>query len=277
MAPAMSHARSDRVRIGAFAPTWRRRIWILVSALLCLVLSPSAFAQSTPPTTRDHEVSGWFGLMTDWQLSGPWSIWYDTHLNTNAFFVSRVGLSYRFRSGPIVTGGYAYTLTDPGNGTLERQEHRPWAQLFLPFRFSDQWSVSQRLRFDLRVRERVEDGEVAAGWLVVPRWRSQTAITFWLPPAASGKWFVQGALEILVNGGDNAGPNFLDQNRLSLMLGWQYGPWTLRSGYMDRFVPGASGAAPVHEHDIVFWVNYVFERREKESQPDIPAPERGNP
>lgn len=248
----------------------------LCAAVVLLLCAP-AEAQTQPPASRQHEAAGWLGVMTDWQISGPWAVWYDTHLNTRAFFVSRLGLTYRFRPGPTVTGGYAYVLTDPGNGWLVRQEHRPWAQLFMPLRFSDQWSVSQRIRFDLRVRQRVESGEIAPGWLVVPRWRSQTAVTYWFPPARSGEWFLQGALEVLVNGGSNAGPNFLDQSRLSLMLGIRRDPWTIRFGYLDRFVPGASGTNPVHEHDAVLWVNYKFQRKQAAPRQDVPAPELGNP
>jgi len=251
---------------------WR---W-LAGAVLIVALAQPARAQSEPSGAREHHAAAWFGLMTDWQLSGPWSIWFDTHYNTRSFLVLRGGLTHHFEIGPSVTLGYAHLWTRPGY--FDRDEHRPWGQVFMPFAFSERWSLSQRLRLELRIRQRVLDDEVVAGWVNVLRWRSQTAVSHWLVRQPDGGgWFVQTALEMLANGGSNAGPNFLDQNRVSVMGGFRTGPFTVRLGYLDRFVPGSSGATPVHEHNAVLWVNYKF----KQSDPAPPkrpeAPEIGNP
>lgn len=197
--------------------------------------------------------------MTDTRLKGPWSFWFDAHYNTRAFVVVRPGLTYRFPSGTSGSMGYARLWTDPGNGTLSRDEHRLWAQAFFPFTLSDWWSVSQRLRTDLRFRQNTQNGEVEEGYSFSPRFRSQTSLTFWFPKLREERFFVQSAWEILMNAGKNAGPNYLDQNRLSLLGGLKLKNYAVRAGYMSRFVPGASGTAKVREHDLILWLNFSFD------------------
>ncbi len=248
----------------------RPRAGSLLAAALSLC-APAARAQSGE--TRS-ERAGWLGIMTDWQLRGPWSVWLDGHYNSRAFVVLRTGLTYRFEAGPALTGGYAHLLTQPES--FGRNEHRPWAQIFFPVRFSPHFSLSHRLRFDLRIREKVENDAIVDGWIVVPRWRSQSALNYWFLPSDSGGWFVSTALEVLVNGGANAGPNYLDQNRVSLMLGFKSGPLTVRAGYLDRFVPGSTGLSPVHEHNAVLWISYRYQREERSEAPQT-SPEAGNP
>lgn len=214
--------------------------------------------------------------MTDTKIHGPWSFWFDSHFNSRAFIVVRPGITYRFASGPSLTAGYGHLWTDPGNDSFERDEHRPWIQVFMPFSFNDRWRLSHRLRLEYRIRQNVSEGEVIEGWSGILRWRSQTAASYWVPTKQMTRFFFQAALEILANGGKNAGPNFLDQNRVSAMVGLKHDPVTLRVGYMDRFVPGASGTAPVHEHNVVLWLNYRF-RRPHSKKSKMESPEETNP
>ncbi|HSC85868.1 MAG TPA: DUF2490 domain-containing protein [Polyangiaceae bacterium] len=267
------------------SPTVRRTAARLTAAALAcwIALSaPGAHAQETPPPdpgARQHTGAIWIGLMTDWQINRRWSIWFDTHYDNRAFFVLRPGLSYTFAAGPVLTGGYAYALTDPGDGSLTRQEHRPWAQLVLPAKFGDDWGFSERLRAELRFRQKTESGQIVDGWIAVPRFRAQTALTYSLVKASYGEWFLQPAIELLVNAGDQVGTNFLDQTRASLMVGFRRKPFTIRVGYMDRFLPSAS--PPMHEHDFLLWLNYAFEAAPAEAKADPapvdPHPEGQNP
>lgn len=237
---------------------------------------PVAWGQTVAaPNAPTHEFASWTALMTEGRLRGPWSFWFDVHYNTRAFFVVRPGLTYRFASGLALTGGYAYVLTDPGSGGFTRDEHRPWVQGFLPFQLGGRFSASQRLRLELRIRERVEGGEVVSGWSEIMRLRSQTTLTYAAFDTSAGQIFLQTAIELLVNGGAEAGPNFLDQNRFSLMPGLRHDPVTLRIGYVLRFLPGSSGVSPVYEHDAVVWLSYRYEPKRAPSHAH--APELGNP
>jgi hypothetical protein len=242
--------------------------------LLCLALfmvSRPAFAQEE---TTNNEPSFWAGFMSAWFVAPKWSIWFDTHYNVRAFFVLRGGMTYNFHEGPRLTAGYAHLLLDPGNGGLTRNELRPWAQLVFPFSFDDHWSFSQRLRFDFRFRENVDAGEVTDGYGFTFRLRSQSALSYWFTPPARVRPFLQAADEILVNLAGEVGPNYMDQNRISLMTGVKIGPYTFRAGYMNRFLPGSSGINRVFEHNAIVWMNYVFQRPSKVA-PTLP--EEGNP
>src|SRR5690606_12281097 len=120
--------RCHRLHFAAFVSS---HLVLPCAAMLC----PSKAVAQTTPDAREHHGAAWFGLMTDWQLSGPWSLWFDTHYNTRAFVALRGGITHRFEPGPTVTAGYAHLWTRPGN--FERNEHRPWAQLFMPFKFTN--------------------------------------------------------------------------------------------------------------------------------------------
>lgn len=214
--------------------------------------------------------------MLDARVHGPMTVWFDMHHNTRAFTVYRGGLGYRFATGPSLIGGYAHAMTDVGTGALERPEHRPWAQVFLPFRFSDRWSVSQRIRFDLRFRKSVEAGMLGEDWLLFPRWRSQTAVTYWLPARRGGQWFQQAALEVLIHGGRNAEGGMLDQNRVSLMAGYRRGVVTVRFGYLHRLLPSRGSAPAMHEHDLVVWLSYALGEGSTPLRGPQHTPEKGN-
>jgi hypothetical protein len=82
---------------------------------------------------------------------------------------------------------------------------------------------------------------------------------------------VQAAEEVLINLGQEAGPNFLDQNRVSLLLGLRTGAVTILTGYMDRFVPGAAGTHPHHQHMAVLWESHSIKLRdEAKTKPELP-------
>lgn len=271
--------RSNRLRAAllrglpaAFLPSVA---FALTVALLLTATSASAQTTTPPdPGERQHESSLWVGLMTDWQLKGPWSLWLDTHYNTNAFFVLRPGITYKFDSGFSATAGYAYVLTDPGTGALERQEHRPWGQFVFPAKFGPDWALAERIRGELRIREKTANGEVTDGWIVVPRLRAQTTLSYFFARPSYGDWFLQPGIELLVQGGSNVGTNFLDSVRSSMLVGLKVNPFTFRAGYMARFIPSTS--PPTYEHDAILWVNYSFERKEKKPEA-LPLPEAQNP
>ncbi len=278
-----SECEHDRMRIARRAWTHpsrqkvgRRRPPLHAIATLLLVATaspPSASAENEP---RSHALAVWTGVMTDVEIRRPWFLWLDAHYNTQAFVVLRPGLTYRFESGAALTAGYAHLWTNAGEDNFARNEHRLFGQAFFPFSFDDRWRFSQRLRLEYRLRQNLKDGRIVDGWNGIVRYRAQTVGSYWVPTKQKTRFLLQVALELLANSGQNAGPNFLDQSRLAFMFGFKHQPVTWRLGYMDRFVPGTSGAAPVHEHNIVLWLNYAL-RREPTLRREHPTPEEGNP
>ena len=219
-----------------------------------------AVAQANGPSTRPkRRGTFWIGYMTDWVISRPWSLWFDSHYNHDAFFVLRGGLTFRFEAGPALTAGYAHLWTNPGDGSLKQDEHRPWGQVVFPMRFGDSWAFSQRIRYDARFREKTSDGRVSRGWFFTHRLRYQSALTYFMPKIGFGQLFLQTANEVLVHFGRNAGPNFLDQDRVSVLIGWRRKHISVRTGYMYRFLPGTAGNAPRHEHGMLLWINHSID------------------
>lgn len=249
--------------------------------MLCLTAASVAAAQPAADDAQArHTGTVWLGLMTDWALSERWGLWFDTHDNARAFFVLRGGVTHRFRVGadhkpaPSVTLGYAHLWTDPGSGRRERHEHRPWGQVVFPYAIAKHWRFSQRLRYDLRLRQRVEDGAVTDGFSAIHRTRYQTVLSYDVGTIPFGTLFLQLANEVLIHLGQGAPPNQLDQDRISALLGLRMANVTLRLGYMDRYLPKSGSRAALHEHSVVLWWNQRFPFRRR---PSATLPEASNP
>lgn len=220
-----------------------------------------------------HEGAFWGGYMSSWWLDPQWALWFDTHLNTQAFYVLRGGVTRAFEAGPSVTGGYAFLLLNPD---FERQEHRPWAQVAWPLRLNDDWSFSQRLRTDFRVQQSVDAGEITSGWDFTFRARYQSTFTYRFPKVRIGTPIAQVGNEVLVDLGSTEEDVGLDQNRASAMLGIELASLTVRVGYMDRYLPGRAGSAGTHEHNAVVWFTHHIDLDLDQGAPRE-APESGGP
>jgi hypothetical protein len=216
--------------------------------------------------------------MSSWWIDPSWALWFDTHYNVDTFFLLRGGLTHAFDAGPTVTGGYAFLLLNPD---LERHEHRPWAQVFLPYRLNDDWSLSGRFRMDFRFLESLENGKVASGYDFVFRTRWQTTLTRWLSPVRLGQPLVQLSHEILLDAAASPERPVVDQNRLSLLFGLEMKHVTVRLGYMNRWLPNARSGNGLVEHAAILWFTHSVDlgkRRRPPEQVDYDDyPEYGGP
>lgn len=200
----------------------------------------------------------WVGYMTSTRLSPRYSWWNDTHLVPNGFFVLRTGLTRNFQPASI-TAGYAYLLLplSAENQSLKRKEHRPWAQIQATFPLPNGLSVSNRIRYDARFRQIVDDGELSNHYSFVNRLRFLISIrkAIRVPEEALWKPFVSLNEEILVNFGRQVSYNSFDQNRISLMVGASRGNMQIQAGYMSRFVQVAPQSF-INNRTLVIWVTH---------------------
>lgn len=217
----------------------------------------------------------WIGYMSNWWLNPSQAIWFDTHLNEDTFFVLRSGYTHRFESGNSVTGGYAYVRLNPD---LERPEHRPWGQVFLPFRLNDDWTASFRIRSELRFIESLENGQPAGGYDFAWRNRFQTSFTRRFKPVRPGTPLLQFSHELLLNFASDPTLKTLDQNRISVMLGLQMKNLTIRVGYMNRYLANVNDGTT--EHATLLWFTHnvpIGDRRRSRKDIDYDDyPEQGS-
>lgn len=228
----------------------------------------------------ENDGTFWTGYMSTWWVDPSWGIWFDTHYNVDAFFVVRGGLSYRFKAGPVLTGGYAFLLLNPD---FLRHEHRPWTQVFYPYWSNKDWSVTGRLRLDFRFLEKVQNGQVTSGTDFIFRPRLQTNVTRHFAPNRLGVWLASLNHEILFNAATNLDLKPLDQNRVSFLIGLEMKYLTVRVGYMNRWLPNADAGAGRLEHAALLWFSQsiaLYKRRKKvedEALEPVEYPEAGGP
>jgi hypothetical protein len=238
----------------------------MISRRLLAILACSAVLSLAPSVARadtEHEGTFWTGYMSSWWLDPSWALWFDTHYNLDTFFLLRGGITHAFEAGPTVTTGYAWLLLNP---EFEREEHRPWAQVFVPIPLNDDWSLSGRFRMDFRFLDSVENGEVTNGTDFAFRTRFQTTLTRRFAPIRWGKPFAQLSHELLLNAASDPHRDVLDQNRVSLLFGLETKWVTIRTGYMNRYLPSARGGNGLDEHSFIVWFTQRINLREKKQQ-----------
>ncbi|MFN5169194.1 MAG: DUF2490 domain-containing protein [Cyclobacteriaceae bacterium] len=232
-----------------------KRVCFLLTCVVTMV-AHTGLAQKQVVTQNQI----WFGYMTSTRLSTRYAWWNDTHLVPSGFFVLRTGLTRNWENASL-TAGYAFLLLpkSPQDLSLERKEHRPWAQLQGTFPLANGFSLTQRIRYDARFRQRVVGDEFLDEYSFVNRVRFMISIRKFIRVSDGSKWrpFVSLNNEILVNFGKEVTFNSFDQNRISLMLGVQRANLQWQVGYMSRFVQVLPQQF-INNNTLVVWVTHRF-------------------
>ena len=233
---------------------------IIPVILLHLLLPGLLRAQSR---TIQSSNQYWIGYMTSAAITDKYSIWNDVHLVPEGFCVVRTGLSRHF-SKATITGGYAFLWLPPGSGktSLTRSEHRPWGQIQFNSPVSEKFTITQRIRYDARFREKVVDGDVVDGYNFNQRVRFLVSLKRTLSPDADKpvKPFVSISNEVLLNFGKEVSFNTFDQNRISVAVGLQTPTIQYQLGFMNRFVQNAPDRYTLN-HTLVFWITQKLDLR----------------
>jgi hypothetical protein len=243
----------------------------LYGLLALVLLCGGAWAQAPSTKTIVDQEQGWVGIMTNGRLSEKWGLWNDFHYVPGAFGVVRTGLSYRILPEMTLTGGYAQLwLSAPAEAGLPRAERRPWGQLVVNHKVSPRLFMANRIRYDMRYRQSLEQGLPAEGFDFNHRLRFLVSMRWPLKgyEIKGGTPFFNLSNEVLVNFGEQILTNHFDQNRLWATLGWQLGNLTLQSGYMLRYVQMAGLLQYQRNHTLLLWLTWNFDFR-KQAQPDL--------
>lgn len=235
---------------------------------LSLLLSISVTCISGFSQTKDvNDVKQvWLGYMSSTRLSQHYSWWNDFHFVPQGFFVARTGITRHIKSVNL-TAGYAYLLLPTYSGSsLQRKEHRPWAEIFYTLPVNKSVQFIQRYRYEARFKENVKDSMVTNGYSFTNRARLFFGLrkNFKWNESAKITPFILVADELLVNFGANVTYNTFDQNRILVSIGLQKGNTQYQLGYMNRFVQtGVSEFS--NNNTICIWVTQKFSLQKKHS------------
>lgn len=231
------------------------------TVILILLLSPVALYAQPKTVQYNHQL--WLGYITSTQISDKYSVWNDFHLVPEGFGVVRTGLT-RHLAKTSITGGWALLWLTPGSGNnmLTRLEHRPWGQLQFNMPVSEKLSLTQRIRYDARFRERVANGEVVDGFGFNHRVRFLVSLKRLLAndETKTVKPYVSVSNEVLLNFGKEISYNTFDQNRISVAFGLQTPKTQYQLGFMNRFVQNNPSRFTAN-HTLLLWVTQKFDLR----------------
>ncbi|MBC5991320.1 DUF2490 domain-containing protein [Pontibacter cellulosilyticus] len=237
--------------------------------ILCLLPQGKTVAQQKQVSI---EHAAWEAAFVNFRVSDKFSLYTDMHHINGAFTVARLGLTHHLPHHINATAGYSFAwLTVPGTDSeaLKRHEHRPWLQVFVPHTVSRNLSLSTRLRYDMRYKQKVEQGRLLSGYEFNHRLRLQETLRLnlsFLKTMEIIPYFIL-SNEVFLNFGKRIVHNTFDQNRLGLMAGMERGPLRLQTGYMNRFVQ--SGSVPnryTNNHNFTLWLFYTLDLRKQEEQ-----------
>ncbi len=227
--------------------------------ILLLFLLPVLLHAQTKSVQSNNQY--WLGYMTSTKISDKYSVWNDFHLVPEGFGVVRTGLTRHFEN-TSVTGGYAFLWLTPGSGnrSLSRIEHRPWGQIQFNVPVSGKYSLTQRIRYDARFREKVDNGEVVDGFGFNHRVRFLVSVKRVLTndETKTIKPYVSISNEVLLNFGQEVTYNTFDQNRISVAVGLQTPKTQYQLGFMNRFVQNGPSRYTAN-HTLVLWVTQKFD------------------
>ena len=236
-------------------------IGYLKPCVLVLLLLPAPLHAQTRHVQSNNQF--WLGYMTSATIAEKYSVWNDFHLVPEGFCVVRTGLTRHFTNASI-TGGYAFLWLPPGSGktSLTRLEHRPWGQIQFNTRLSEKSTLTQRIRYDARFREKVIDGHIVDGFGFNHRVRFLVSIRkmFLTDAIKSAKPYISVSDEVLLNFGKEVSFNTFDQNRLSVAFGLQTSNTQYQLGFMNRFVQTGPDRYTLN-HTVVFWITQKFDLR----------------
>jgi hypothetical protein len=234
-----------------------RRPGILLLWFLLLTIIASGQRKTT------HKDQLWVGYMTSITLSDRYSLWNDLHVVPGSFAIIRTGLSRSLFPNSTVTGGYAFLFLPTGSTNhLERQEHRPWAQLQFTLPAGHEWTLSQRIRYDARFKQNISEEEPADGFSFNHRVRLLISLRKDLAKPRRRMFAPYAVLsnEVLLNFGKEITYNTFDQNRLALSFGVQREQIQYQLGLMNRFVQTGPSTFTLN-HTLILWVTQKFDLR----------------
>lgn len=208
----------------------------------------------------------WIGYLTQTKFSASFSWWNDAHWVPDGFAIGRTGITYHFGEKQKITTslGYAYALIYPpeGNSTF-RPEHRPWGQSTLSHQ-KNSFRFLHRLRYEARFRGLIEDDHLENEFNFNYRFRYLFQSRYYINNHKKNQLYLMASNEIIFNAGHEIKHNFrMDQNRVSIGIGYQIKNLSFQLAYMNQLIESNTSSTFKMNHNLQFLVFHNFDLRKK--------------
>lgn len=206
-----------------------KRIYIF---LLIMALSFPAFADRL----QDNNVISWNTSLNTIYLSKRVSFWLEYQWRREDLLrncqqsMIRPGIQYHFKNGMSTMAGYGYIITyaygDYPPGPHRIPEHRIFEQLVWNESIG-RVTLNHRLRLEQRlmgkVNQKAEEYNVG-GWNYMNRARYQLRANVPInhKTFTDKTWFASAYDELLIGFGSNVNQSIFDQNRIGVLVGYQF-------------------------------------------------------
>lgn len=219
---------------------------------LSLLFSGFANYAQSPLRLSDDNSIGWYTTTGTIKFSSRWSLHFeyqwrrDNYITTWQQSLLRTGVNYHLNENATARIGYGWIETYPyGDYSINK-----FGKQFTEHRTYQTITTTQKIgRFDLSNRYMLEQRWLATynnassasvdKWTYVNRLRYLGRIQTSLKGKTISDNCPYAALydEIMIGFGNNVGQNVFDQNRLGILIGWQFSKnFKLEGGYFNQIV-----------------------------------------
>jgi hypothetical protein len=226
----------------------------------------------------DVNTVGWFSSFNTIHLSPKLSVWLEYQWRRDNIVtdwqqsLARTGIQYHFKNGVSAMAGYGYIITFPYGdypaGQYTIPEHRIFEQLV----WNDNKGrivLNHRLRLEQRFAGKINQAATeyeVTDWVYLNRLRYQLRATVPLSNKTmqDKTWYMAAYDEVFIGFGKNVNQNVFDQNRIGLLLGYQFNSAVrAEGGYFNQTVQqgGLIGGKQVYQYNHGLMLSLYFTKK----------------
>ncbi|MBL7984058.1 MAG: DUF2490 domain-containing protein [Flavobacteriales bacterium] len=236
---------------------------LLLAAFVVWSMITNALAQRVV----DRNANVWFTYLGDHRIKEHWSIHTEAHLRRSELGASaqqlllRPAVNFHLSGDVMFTFGYSYYHNERYGAfpiPVANWENQLYQQVQLKARYG-KLGVQHRFRMEerfiatLRSEPGTASGHVFSGYAYQSRFRYRVAVTVPLSKSGTidpGTWFFSAYDELFLNFGASDKLDHMQQNRISLLVGYQaWAQGSVQLGYLLQTIqrPGAAAGADLLE------------------------------
>ncbi len=241
-----------------------RLVWTI---FLFFVLIINALAQKEIAS----QSNGWWMYFGNHRLSDHWGIHTEYQWRRHDFIstwqqsLMRLGLDYYTKENSMLTAGYGWIVSFPyGEQPINQYftEHRIWEQWILNQR-AGRLYVNHRYRLEQRFLERPAQNDIVFRQRI--RYRLMLTMPLIAKELQNNALFIAVYAEPFLGFGKGIGKNVLDQNRLSLTLGYRFNnDVNIQAGYLNQYIIKPDGIQQERNHNFQLGLTYNLDLRNNE-------------